>query len=124
MHAGRCVGIGQTKAEHDQWLKAVFERIKNAGATLNADKCEFSADKVKFLGHIIDNTGIHPDPDKVCAIQQWRSQGWAWVGMCPPNIKEQRHPLSISQYCIRDKQGIISKRDILATNWHLLLGKL
>ena len=61
--------FGQTQAEHDQRLKAVLERIKRAGATLNADKCEFSVDKVKFLGHVIDTAGIHPDPDKVSAIQ-------------------------------------------------------
>jgi len=65
--------FGKTKGEHDQRLMAVFDRIKKAGATLNADKCEFSVNKVKFLGHVIDGAGIHPDPDKVCAILQLKT---------------------------------------------------
>ena len=48
--------FGQTQAEQDQRLEAVLERIKKAGATLNADKCKFSIDKVKFLGQV--NTAI------------------------------------------------------------------
>ena len=49
--------FGQTKAEHDQRLKAVLESIQ-AGATLNVDKCDFSIDKVKFLGHVIDHVEL------------------------------------------------------------------
>ena len=81
--------FGQTQAEHDQRLKAVLERIKRAGATLNADKCEFSVDKVKFLGHVIDTGGIHPDPDKVSAIQQLKA---------PTNVTELRRFLGMVTY--------------------------
>ena len=65
--------FGKIKAEHDMQLKADFEKIKNACATLNADKCQFSVDKVKFLGHVIENAGIHPDLDKVCATKQLKA---------------------------------------------------
>ena len=36
--------------------------------TLNAEKCTFAQNCVKFLGHVIDNLGIRPDPDKVDAV--------------------------------------------------------
>ena len=54
---------GTTLAEHDARLRAVLKRPQNAGVTLN-NKCELSKQSVKFLGHIIDETGMYPDPEK------------------------------------------------------------
>jgi len=103
--------FSQTNAEYDQQLKAVFERIKNAGTTLNADKCEFSVDNVKFLGHIIDNTGIHPDSDKVCAIQQLNT---------PTNVTELCRFLGtvtyLSKFTSNLSQKVKSLRDLLSKN--------
>ena len=63
---------GSTQEEHDQRLKAVLECIKKAGVTLNREKCEFSKSSVRFLGQLVDGTGIQPDPDKVKAIQKMK----------------------------------------------------
>ena len=60
--------FGQSQKEHDQRLDSVLKRISKAGITLNSEKCEFSKNSVKFLGHVIDKVGIHPDPNKVQAI--------------------------------------------------------
>ena len=60
---------GREQEEHDSRLMAVLKRLKQEGVTLNKDKCSFSADRVTFLGHIIDQVGVHPDPKKVEAIQ-------------------------------------------------------
>ena len=38
--------------------------------TLNYEKCKFAQPSVKFLGHVIDEHGIKPDPDKVSAIME------------------------------------------------------
>ena len=61
---------GQTMEEHNERVLAVLERIKQAGITLNFEKCEFSKSCVKFLGQLVDNTstGVKPDPEKVQAI--------------------------------------------------------
>ena len=59
---------GATQEEHDQRLEAVLERLSSLGMTLNAEKCTFAQSSVKFLGHVIDNLGIRPDPDKVDAV--------------------------------------------------------
>nr|KAG5708513.1 hypothetical protein BaRGS_026240 [Batillaria attramentaria] len=53
---------------HDKILRLVLARLQSGGLTLN-EKCEFSKTSVKFLGHIIDENGIRPDPEKVAAIQ-------------------------------------------------------
>ena len=43
---------------------------------------------VKFLGHLIDSSGVHPDPDKVQAI----------IDMQPPtNVHEVRRFLGMVQ---------------------------
>ena len=47
----------------------VLKRINKAGITLNSDKREFSKQSIKFMGHVINETGIHPDPNKIQAIQ-------------------------------------------------------
>ena len=49
---------GRTQEEHDQQLDAALARLRQAGVTLNVEKCKFSQARVKFLGHIVDETGI------------------------------------------------------------------
>jgi len=59
---------GATTSEHDHRVRTVMNRLQDAGLTLSNEKCEFSKDSVKFLGHIIDASGIRADPAKVAAI--------------------------------------------------------
>ena len=61
---------GQDQESHDQRVREVLKRLQAARLTLN-DKCEFSKRTVKFLGHIIDDKGVHRDPDKVEAIKKF-----------------------------------------------------
>ena len=60
---------GKNHDEHGRRLKSVLHRLQESGLTLNAEKCEFLQTEVKFLGQIIDDKGIHPDPAKIAAIQ-------------------------------------------------------
>ena len=64
---------GTTQAEHDARLRAVLERLQKAGVILN-NKCEFSKQSVKFLGHIIEKTEEvrnFPRPEKVKDLQRF-----------------------------------------------------
>ena len=73
--------FGASQEEHNSRLIAALERIERTGVTLNAVKCQFSQSKIKFLGHIIDERGIQPDPEKISAI----------VELDPPqNVTEMR----------------------------------
>jgi transposase InsO family protein len=62
--------LGKDQAEHDVRVRKVLHRIQEAGLTLN-NKCEFSQTSIKFLGHIIDATGIRADPKKTAAIRSF-----------------------------------------------------
>ncbi|XP_054874059.1 uncharacterized protein K02A2.6-like [Amphiprion ocellaris] len=61
---------GTTEAEHDSRLEKVMQRIEAAGLKLNREKCLFKQKELRFLGHLIDQSGVWPDPGKVEAIQQ------------------------------------------------------
>ncbi|KAJ8414469.1 hypothetical protein AAFF_G00053390 [Aldrovandia affinis] len=54
---------GATQKEHDERLRRALSRLQEAGVTLN-DKFEFSKSRIKFLGQIIEASGISADPDK------------------------------------------------------------
>lgn len=61
---------GRSQEEHDTRLHAVLQKMEQAGITLNVDKCSLSQKKVKFLGHIISDFGVQPDPAKTAAVQE------------------------------------------------------
>ena len=63
---------GRTVKEHDKRLVAVLHRLEQAGLTLNQEKCRFSQSQVKFLGQVVDQSGIRPDSEKIQAIQSVR----------------------------------------------------
>ena len=46
--------------EHLQSLDCVLQILETAGLQLNKDKCKFVLSKVKYLGHVIDASGLHP----------------------------------------------------------------
>ena len=95
---------GRTQEEHDTHLQAVLQRLQGAGMTLNVEKCQFSQTSLSFLGHIIDNSGIRPDPNKVKAIVAVKkptniSDVRRYLGMVnqlskfAPNLAEMTQPL-------------------------------
>lgn len=53
---------------HLKILTEVFKRLKEAGLALNKDKCKFGRDELKFLGYIVNRSGLNTDPEKVSAI--------------------------------------------------------
>src|SRR4051794_5130076 len=55
--------------EHLVHLWKVFERLRNVGLKLKKKKCHFFKKELAFLGHIISEKDIHPDPDKVSAVK-------------------------------------------------------
>ncbi|GJZ14157.1 putative reverse transcriptase domain-containing protein [Tanacetum coccineum] len=60
--------------EHEELiLKAILELLKKDQLYAKFSKYEFWIPKVQFLGHVIDNRGIHVDPAKIEAIKDWAS---------------------------------------------------
>ena len=57
--------FGKTHSEHNWNLRAVFQRLREKGLTLNKSKCEYSKDKLEFSGYMFSKDSISPDPKKV-----------------------------------------------------------
>ena len=63
--------LGRSFSEHLHNLRDVFDRLREAGLKLKPSKCTFGQKEVAFLGHIVSDQGIAPDPAKVAAITNW-----------------------------------------------------
>ena len=107
---------GKDEEEHQKHLEAVMHRLKKAKITLNVDKCHFAQSTIKFLGQIVNQDGIQPDPEKVRAV----------TAMPPPtNVQEVRRFMGmvnqLSKFCpqLADKAKPIN--DLLSSkndwNW-------
>lgn len=60
---------GSSEKEHKQQLFKVLERIQEFGFRLRIEKCDFGKAEILFCGHIINDQGIRPDPEKITSIQ-------------------------------------------------------
>ncbi|GKA78753.1 putative nucleotidyltransferase, ribonuclease H [Tanacetum coccineum] len=61
----------KNKEEHEKHLKIILELLKNEQLYAKFSKCDFWLESVQFLGHVINNKGVHVDPAKVEAIRNW-----------------------------------------------------
>lgn len=59
----------RTFAEHVKHCKQVFERLRQYGLSISLKKCQFATNEVRFLGHVVKDGTISPNPDKVKAVQ-------------------------------------------------------
>ena len=76
-----------TVEEHCKHLLAVLERLKRGKMTINLEKTHLFKPEVKFLGYILSEKGILPDPEKVAAIERFPRPNRpkdirAFLGMC------------------------------------------
>ncbi|GKD33914.1 putative reverse transcriptase domain-containing protein, partial [Tanacetum coccineum] len=63
----------KSRKEHEGHLKLILKLLKEEELYAKFSKCEFWLSKVQFLGHVIDNEGIHVDPAKIESIKDWAS---------------------------------------------------
>ncbi|XP_054287870.1 uncharacterized protein K02A2.6-like [Macrosteles quadrilineatus] len=84
--------VGRTQEEHDHRLANVLQRLREHNVTLNKDKCNINVNRVKFLGHLIENGLIKPDPEKVEAIMKMQT---------PNNVNELRQFLGMVNYLMK-----------------------
>ena len=102
--------FGETQEEHDRCLTAVLARIKDAGLTLNREKCQFNRTSIKFLGQVVDGAGIRPDPNKLVPIQEMKP---------PTNITELRRFIGMANQLTKFSPRLTDRmkplRDLLGT---------
>ena len=81
--------FSQNFEEHLERLEAVFSRLKQHGLKLKGSKCEFFQTKVRYLGHVVSQSGVETDPDKLSALSSWP---------VPNNVKALRSFLGFTGY--------------------------
>lgn len=77
----------KTFTEHLLHLKEVFERLRTANLKLKPSKCDFAQPQVTFLGHVVSNTGLKPDPKNIDKVLHWPvpenpTEVRAFLGLC------------------------------------------
>ena len=60
--------FGETMTEANERFNTVAQKLQEANLTLEPEKCEFLKREVCYLGHIIGEYGIQPDPKKIEAV--------------------------------------------------------
>ncbi|CAG5036780.1 unnamed protein product [Parnassius apollo] len=53
---------------HVSLLLRVLNKLKQANLTVNLEKCQFFRSQLKYLGYVVDSSGLRTDPEKVEAI--------------------------------------------------------
>ncbi|GJV97639.1 putative nucleotidyltransferase, ribonuclease H [Tanacetum coccineum] len=90
--------FSKNKEEHEKHLKIILELLKKEQLYAKFSKCDFWLESVQFLGHVINNKGVHVDPAKVEAIQNWSA---------PTTPTEVRQFLGLAGYYRRFIEGFL-----------------
>ncbi|KAL1115448.1 hypothetical protein AAG570_007478 [Ranatra chinensis] len=61
--------FSRSEQEHGEHLVQLLRRLKEFGLKVSREKTMFFQPSVKFLGYVVSEGGIHPDPGKVEAIK-------------------------------------------------------
>ena len=81
--------FSKTPEEHLLKLRAVFEKLNQAGLKLKPSKCDLFRQELIYLGHVVPKNGIQTDPKKVETICKWP---------VPTNVTEVRSFLGFTNY--------------------------
>ena len=87
------IGSGLTDAEamssHDSRMRALLNRCGELNIKLNPEKIQLRQKSIKFLGHIVTDRGLLPDPMKIHSVAEMKE---------PRNEKELKSFLGFLQY--------------------------
>ena len=60
--------FGRDMNKHCERLETVLLRLREHNLRVKLSKCKIAAHQVAFLGHVISQSGIQPDPAKIAAV--------------------------------------------------------
>jgi len=55
--------------EHMTHLSQIFEKLSKATLKLQPEKSEFLRKEIEYLGHVVTDEGVRPNPKKIEAIK-------------------------------------------------------
>ena len=80
---------GRSFAEHMANLRVVLQRFRRASLKLNPKKCSLLQKQVRYLGHVVSESGIATDPEKVDTVRSWAT---------PMSVKDVRSFVGLRSY--------------------------
>lgn len=84
-----CIIYSHDLESHMTKLKLVFNKLREFNLKLQPDKCEFLRREVAYLGHIITDKGVSPNPEKVKSVTDFPT---------PTNVKQIKSFLGLVGY--------------------------
>ena len=81
---------------HLERLQDIFHRLRAANLKLHVKKCSLFQRRVDFLGHVLTESGIEVQPEKIAAVQNWPT---------PRNLTELRSFVGLCSYYRRFISG-------------------
>lgn len=81
--------FGRNLQDHNNKLTEVFKCLRKHNLKIQPNKCHFLHREIMFLGHIISQAGIMPDPSKIEAVKNYPR---------PTNVKEIQTFLGFTNY--------------------------
>ncbi|GJS49428.1 putative reverse transcriptase domain-containing protein [Tanacetum coccineum] len=63
----------KTKEDHEVYLGLVLELLRKEKLYAKFSKCEFWLQEVHFLGQVVNQNGMHVDPNKIEAVKNWKT---------------------------------------------------
>jgi hypothetical protein len=84
--------FSENESDHLEHVSRVVEKLKAHSIKIKKSKCEWAKEKIKFLGYVVENDAIAPDPDKVAALNAYvrpitLAQLWSFLGLANYNRK-------------------------------------
>eukprot|EP00057_Strongylocentrotus_purpuratus_P027755 XP_011682229.1 PREDICTED: uncharacterized protein K02A2.6-like [Strongylocentrotus purpuratus] len=96
--------VTEAEIDHDTKLRAVMQRCREKNLKLNKQKLKFKMKEVSFMGHLITEEGLKPDPAKIKAVRDMQNPSDAagvqrflgfvnYLSKFLPNLSEMCEPL-------------------------------
>src|ERR1043165_6910944 len=96
----------KNKTDHEEHLRLVLELLRQEQLYAKFSKCDFWLREVQFLGHVVNELGIHVDLAKIEAIKDWEA---------PKTSSEVRQFLGLAGYYRRFIKGFSKIAQSLTT---------
>ena len=82
---------GEDRQTHDLCLKQVLDRAREYNLKLSRDKCQFRKLDIPYVGHVLTQDGLKPDPEKIRAVEGMKK---------PTCVKELQTLMGFIQYSV------------------------
>ena len=63
--------LGNILEEHLENIRKIFQTLRQANLKVQINKSNFLRKEVEYLGHIVTENGVKPNPNKIAAIKNF-----------------------------------------------------